>query len=100
MEARTLFATRHLVAFFRYASEYFAKTIREPFNFIKASRFRNPVPLDLDKHLSNFLKYIKSPKELIDFAVPMIALSLLLDHYPPSMHGKSEPSSLNVVGQI
>jgi len=45
----------HLVAFFRCASVHFTRTTREPFNFIKASRFRNPVPLDLDKHLSNFL---------------------------------------------
>ena len=100
VEARTLFTARHLVAFFRCASDHFAKTTREPFNFIKTSRFRNPVPLDLGKHLSNFLKHIKSPKELTDFAVPMIASSLLLDHYPPGMHGKPELSSLYMVGQI
>jgi hypothetical protein len=89
VEARTLFSARHLAAFFNYASDHFGRTTREPFDFVKASRLQNPVSPDLDMHLSNFLKHIKSPEELTDFAVPTIASSLLLDHYPPGMHGKS-----------
>lgn len=90
VEARTLFSGRHLTAFFQYATDHFGRSTREPFDFVKASRLPNPVAPDLDTHLSNFLKHIKSPKELTEFAVPMIASSLLLDHYPPDMHGKLE----------
>ncbi|KAK5189104.1 hypothetical protein LTR96_010884 [Exophiala xenobiotica] len=86
VEARTLFSGRHLAAFFKYASDHFGRTTREPFDFVRASRLPNPVAPDLDTHLSNFLKHIKSPQELMDFAVPIIASSLLLDHYPPGMH--------------
>ncbi|OQU97158.1 hypothetical protein CLAIMM_03134 [Cladophialophora immunda] len=90
IEARTLFSGRHLTAFFRCATDHFGRTTREPFDFVQASRLRNPVASDLGTHLSNFLKQIKSPEELMDFAVPMIASSLLLDHYPPGMHALRE----------
>lgn len=90
IEARTLFSGRHLTTFFKYATDHFGRTTREPFDFVKASRLRNPVASDLGTHLCDFLRQIKSPEELTDFAVPMIASSLLLDHYPPGMHGKSE----------
>lgn len=92
-DTKTLFSTRHFAAFFRHACDHFARTLREPFDYIKASRLRNPVSVDLDKHLSNFLKQTKSAQELTEFAVPVIASSLLLDHYPPGMHGKSEVQS-------
>jgi hypothetical protein len=86
-ETRTLFSARHFAAFFRHACDHFARNPREPFDFVKASRLRNPVSVDLDKHMSNFLKNIKSSHELIEFAVPVISSSFLLDHYPPGMHG-------------
>ncbi|KKY29202.1 putative patatin-like phospholipase [Phaeomoniella chlamydospora] len=85
-EARMLFSARHFAAFFDYACDHFSKTTREPFDFIKTSRLRNPVPAELDEHLCNFLKRIESPEEVTEFAVPVIASSLLLDHYPPGMH--------------
>jgi hypothetical protein len=88
-DTRTLFSARHFAAFFKHACDHFSRTIREPFDFIKASRLRNPVSVDLDRHLSTFLKKIKSARELTNFAVPVIASSLLLDHYPPGMHRKS-----------
>jgi hypothetical protein len=86
-ETRTLFSARHFAAFFRHACDHFARNPREPFDFVKASRLRNPVSVDLGKHLSNFLKNIKSLHELAEFAVPVISSSFLLDHYPPGMHG-------------
>ena len=89
-----LFSGRHLAAFFEYMSDHFGRTIREPFDFVKASRMLNPIAPDLDIYLSNFLKHIKSPKELTDFAALTITSSFLLDHYPPGMHGKSELLSI------
>jgi hypothetical protein len=43
---------------------------------------------NLAKHLSIFLKYIKLVKELIEFIVPIIALSILLDNYPLETYNK------------
>ena len=83
------FCLRHFFAFLKSACEHFTQIAEQPYNFIKASRVDNPFPLDLDEHLMNFLKHIKSPRELIDFAAPVIASSFLLDSYPPDSHRKS-----------
>lgn len=83
-----------MTAFFKYATDHFGRSTREPFDFVKALRLLNPIALDLDTHLSNFLKHIKLPEELTDFAVPMITSSLLLDYYPPGIYGKLELLSL------
>ncbi|KAH8591179.1 hypothetical protein B0O99DRAFT_719438 [Bisporella sp. PMI_857] len=85
-DARTLFFATHFAAFFRYVCDYFSQTSNGPFDFIKASRKHNPVAKDLAEHLSIFLKHIKSAKELTEFAVPVIASSILLDNYPPDTH--------------
>jgi hypothetical protein len=88
-ETRTLFSATHFAALFRYACDHFSQAFQKPFNFIKASRKQNPVAKDLAEHLSTFLKHIRSVRELIEFAVPVITSSILLDNYPPDTH--SEP---------
>jgi hypothetical protein len=88
-DARSLFSVTHFTAFLKSACEHFANTAEKPFDFVKASRAYNPVALDLEEHLSNFLKHIKSPSELTEFAAPVIASSLFLDSYPPNTHRKS-----------
>ncbi|KAF8856244.1 FabD/lysophospholipase-like protein [Acephala macrosclerotiorum] len=85
-DARTLFSATHFAALFRDACDHFSQTIKEPFDFIKASRKQNPVAKDLAKHLSIFLNHIKSANELIEFAAPIIASSILIDNYPPESH--------------
>jgi hypothetical protein len=87
-DAQTLFSAIHFAALFRYACDHFSQTSEDPFDFIKASRRQNPVAEDLAEHISNLLKHIKSAKELIEFAVPTIASSFLLDNYPPENHSK------------
>jgi hypothetical protein len=87
-DPRNLFSATHFAAFFRYACVHFSKSSQEPFDFIMTSREQNPVAPDLAEHLSNFLKHVNSPKELIEFAAPMIASSFLLDNYPPGSHSK------------
>ncbi|KKY22693.1 putative patatin-like phospholipase [Phaeomoniella chlamydospora] len=67
-DTRTLFTLTHFGAFSR------------------ASRAHNPVAPDLSDHLSTFLGHVKTPTQLIEFAVPMIASSFLLDNYPPDAH--------------
>ena len=88
MESGTLFSAYYFAAFLRYACSYFAQTIKEPFNFIKALRLNNPPAIDLEYHLTNFLLKIRTLQELKSFAVPLISSSLLLDSYPPNMHCK------------
>jgi hypothetical protein len=82
-----LFSATHLSVFFRHACDHFATTLGEPFDFVKTTRLRNPISAEIEKHLSRFLKYIRSPQELTEFAIPVIASSLLLNAYPPDMHG-------------
>jgi hypothetical protein len=88
-DSRTLFSARHFHAFFRLACQHLTGGNSEPFDFVTAARLHNPVPSDLKKHLSNFLRLVRSPRELIDFAAPMIASSLFLDSYPPDAPSKS-----------
>jgi hypothetical protein len=90
--ARTLFSATHFTALFRYACDHFSQPSKEPFDFIKASRKQNPIAGDLAEHISNLLKHIKSAKELMEFAVPIIASSFLLDNYPPQSHSKRQSS--------
>ncbi|KAI9765987.1 MAG: hypothetical protein M1840_006994 [Geoglossum simile] len=98
VDARTLFSATHFAAFFKLACDHFARYSKEPFDFVKSSRLRNPVSPDLAEHLSNFLKSnIKSSRELMRFAVPMIASSFLLDNYPPDMHAFSPADVFQVL---
>jgi hypothetical protein len=85
---RLLFSTTHFVAFFRSAYEHFSKCAEKAFDFVQASREYNPVASDLEEHVFNFIKHIRAPEELTDFAAPVIASSLLLDNYPPDAHRK------------
>jgi hypothetical protein len=85
VEQSMLFSATHLMAFTEIAFGQLMCT--EPFNFIKASRILNPVAANLAYHMTNFVNQVKSAKELRTFAAETIASSLLLDHYPPGMHG-------------
>ncbi len=87
-EKRVLFFARHFNAFFRHACKHFVTSLEEPFDFIRVARQSNPVAKDLRQHLLNFLKFVKSPQDLINFAVPVIASSFSLDSYPPDAHSK------------
>lgn len=88
IDAGTYFSARHFAAFFKHACSHLATTLKEPFDFIRTSRTENMTPTDLSKHLSSFLLKIKSPQALKEFAIPVIASSILLDNYPPDMHCK------------
>jgi hypothetical protein len=87
-DARTLFSVTHFADLFQCACDHFSQTSEGLFDFIKASRKQNPIAKDLAEHFSIFLKHIKSAKELTEFTVPVIALSILLDNYPPDTHSK------------
>jgi hypothetical protein len=88
INTQTLFSARHFAAFFHYALNHLAATSSEPFNFIKTSRIENPVASRLGDHLVDFLHNIKTPQKLLEFAIPIIASSFLLNSHPPDMHCK------------
>ncbi len=88
MISRTLFLTRHFVAFFRLACDHFARTFKKLFDFIRVSWSWNSLSPDLNKHLFNFLSKVKSSYKLTKFAVSAIAFFFLLDSYSSNMHGK------------
>jgi hypothetical protein len=85
---QTLLSAYHFAAFFHYALSHVAATSVEPFNFITSSRIENPVPRNLRDHLVDFLHNIRTPQKLLQFGIPFIASSLLLDSHPPDMHCK------------
>jgi hypothetical protein len=80
-----LFSASHCLAFSQTTFDQLL--LPEPFDFIKASRLKNPVAVDLAEHLINFVSQIESAQELTGFAAETIASSFLLDHYSPGMHG-------------
>ena len=86
VNTQTLFSAHHFAAFFHCALSHVAATSVEPFNFIAASRIENPVASNLGGHLVDFLHNIKTPEKLLEFAIPVITSSLLLDSHPPDMH--------------
>ncbi len=88
VNTRTLFSAHHFAAFFHYALNHIAETSVEPFNFITTSRIENSVASNLQNHLVDFLHNIKTPQKLLEFAIPVIASSFLLNSYPPDMHCK------------
>jgi len=88
-QSRYLFSVTHFAAFLASACEHFSRVIHEPFDFIQASRVDNPAPQDLDEHLANLMKHIRSSGDFTAFAAPTIASSLLLDSYPPNSHCRS-----------
>lgn len=86
--SRKLFSAVHFSAFFDLACAHFSTNPDIPFDFVKASRVDNPITPDLTEHLSNFIRLVKHPDELLTYAIPMLSSSLLLDSFPPDAHGE------------
>ncbi|KAK2024520.1 hypothetical protein LX32DRAFT_705335 [Colletotrichum zoysiae] len=84
--ASCLFSATHLARLLRHATEQLGDADALPLNFLAVSRLDNPVAADLQAHLARFLAHCDSVEALKRFAVPVIASSFLLDHYPPGMH--------------
>ncbi|KFY04385.1 hypothetical protein V491_09370, partial [Pseudogymnoascus sp. VKM F-3775] len=87
IEQRMHFVGKHFNAFFDYAYNHFIHNIGKPFNFIKASRLLNPVFSNLKQHFFTFVKQFQTVEEMNEFALPVVASCILLDSFPPGMHG-------------
>ncbi|KAI8710253.1 PNPLA domain-containing protein [Fusarium sp. LHS14.1] len=81
-----LFSVQHLAEFLQHGANAARNLAYEPFDFIKTTRVHYDVAPDLSRHISNVLEKLTSLSSLKQFAVPLIASSLLIDHYPPGMH--------------
>ncbi|TIC97766.1 Phospholipase A I [Colletotrichum higginsianum] len=84
--ASCLFSATHLAGLLRHATEHLGDADAPPLSFLAVSRLDNPVAADLQAHLARFLTHCDSVDALKRFAVPVVASSFLLDHYPPGMH--------------
>ncbi|KAL0933537.1 uncharacterized protein CTRU02_212500 [Colletotrichum truncatum] len=84
--AYCLFSATHLAGLIRHAAEHLGDADAPPLDFLAISRLDNPIAEDLQAHLARFLTHCDSVEALKRFAVPVIASSFLLDHYPPDMH--------------
>ncbi|KAH6668498.1 hypothetical protein B0J14DRAFT_488793, partial [Halenospora varia] len=87
IDQRVHFVGKHFDAFFNYAYNHFIQNIGKHFNFIRASRLSNPVSTHLKRHLLNFMKKFQTTEEINEFALPVVASCILLDSFPPGMHG-------------
>lgn len=88
INTQTLFSARHFASFFHYAIDNIVAASETPFNFISASRIESPISSSFQDHLLHFLQSIHTPQLLLQFAIPTIASSLVVDSYPPDMHCK------------
>ncbi|KAH7146698.1 hypothetical protein B0J13DRAFT_664236 [Dactylonectria estremocensis] len=92
-ENRYLFSLANFFFFLERCIEWFVDSKNEPFEFVRASRAIHPVAPDLEVHFSAVIQHITTPEELIQFAAPMIASSLLFDNYIPDTHRIQKPIS-------
>ncbi|KAM5527445.1 hypothetical protein FOXYSP1_20317 [Fusarium oxysporum f. sp. phaseoli] len=82
----SIFSVHHLAHFLQYAASVALSVTTEPFSFVKVSRLHRGIAPDLSDHIRNFLGKFELLKTFQQVAVPLIASSLLLDHYSPGMH--------------
>lgn len=85
-DARLLFSVYHFNGLFDRRLESVNLLSESPYNYIEAARQDFPVSTDITTHFANFLDLFPSAEELHQIGAPVIASSILLDHYPPGMH--------------
>ena len=83
-----LYSAEHITRFFCMAVAYTAASMSQPFDFILASRRGNDIKPDVVHHLSRFMRARRDLQVLRDALMTSVASSILLDAYPPKMHGK------------
>lgn len=87
-----LYSAVHLSRFFRLAVAHTVATPSQSFDFVLASRRDNKVRADLEQHLSRFLQLGLKNNSVQESLMTMIASTIILDAYPPKMHGRLSDS--------
>lgn len=85
--ARSLFSAVHLHRFFEDMVKQVAEGPRTYRNFLQISRRNNQVSVDYHTHLENFVRTCGGVLDH-ESVLTIIATSMLMDAYPPRMHGK------------
>ena len=86
-----LFSADHLCSLFSDAIKHTAQTMKTPFDFLASSRLANPVSPAFPQHLEGLLRLCRQGHLSYRFYTSIIASSVLLDAYPPGMHGERFP---------
>lgn len=86
--ANGMFSAHHFFRFLELGARRVSKAECGPFDFVIASRDQNEVATDLETHMETFIDLFRSVDDIKSIAVPLIASSFVLDHYPPGMHGR------------
>ena len=84
-----LYSAEHTTRFFHMAVAHTAASISRPFDFLSASRRGNDVEPDFVHHLSRFMRSGVDHQAPRDALMTFVASSIMLDAYPPKMHGKT-----------
>ena len=84
---RTLFSATHLNAFFELAVHNISTAPMSSFNFIRSSRQQNPIDGAFTSHLVNFINIGNRTRLPYDDMASHVASAILMDAYPPGMHG-------------
>ncbi|KAH7112381.1 acyl transferase/acyl hydrolase/lysophospholipase [Dactylonectria macrodidyma] len=81
-----LLSIQRLAEFLQHSARSATEPTTGSFDFVQSSRLYHAVPTDLSRHIANFLEKFDSLGSIRRTAIPLIASSLLLDHYLPDMH--------------
>jgi len=92
IEQRLHFSAVHFDAFFKSAIHHLARSSDEPFDFIESSRLQNRVQDDYSDHIATFVALSNDVFISYESLTSFIASSILMDAYPPRMHGKDQES--------
>jgi hypothetical protein len=87
-QGRYLFNFRHLVALLDRALRHLQTDPGVPVDLVQATRHARPVSPSLTSSLTEFLDGYDSPSAVAVEALPIIASSLVMDHYTLEMHRK------------
>jgi hypothetical protein len=90
-DACLLFSAAHLQSLFRKMLLHVSKQLGLPFNCIRACRPSRSKQGDTSEYLARFMKTIEEAQILLDTAAAFITSALVMNAYPPGMHGRHKP---------
>ncbi|KAF4486957.1 Calcium-independent phospholipase A2-gamma [Colletotrichum fructicola Nara gc5] len=86
-----LFNSRHFATLAE--SAYASYVNGQPFDIVRATRARNPVPRKMQHSMERFIRrFANEEAALATFVLPHVASAMMLDAFPPGMHSLSLPS--------
>ncbi|KAA8647902.1 uncharacterized protein ATNIH1004_006604 [Aspergillus tanneri] len=80
-----IFNATHLVALFRLALQHTAEDICRSFDFVKATREQNEVPVSSSMAIAHYLDIGTKAGVYYEELAPSISSALVMDHYVPGM---------------